>query len=81
MTQQTQHLLNEALQLPESERGDLAAKLLDSLDAAGEEDVEASWSAEIQKRLGELDAGQVQPISWPEARRMILEDSDDAGPA
>ncbi len=72
MTPQTQHLLNEALQLPESERGDLTARLLESLDPAAESDVEACWSAEIQQRLAELESGQVQPIAWPEARRMIL---------
>ncbi len=81
MTQQTQRLFNEALQLPEGERGDLAAQLLDSLDGAAEEDVETAWSAEIKDRLGELEAGTVQPIPWPQARRMILEDRDDAGSA
>jgi putative addiction module component (TIGR02574 family) len=81
MTHQTQQVLAEALRLPETERGDLAAKLIESLDTAGETDVEASWKAEIQQRITDLESGRVQPIAWPEARRMIMEDTDDAGGA
>jgi putative addiction module component (TIGR02574 family) len=81
MTQQTKHVLAEALGLPETERGDLAAKLIESLDAAAETDPEASWSAEIQQRLAQLDSGQVQPIAWPDARRMIMDDTDAADAA
>jgi len=81
MTHQTQQVLAEALRLPETERGDLAAKLIESLDPAAELDVDVSWSAEIQQRLAELEAGKVQPIAWPEARRRIMDDTDDAGTA
>jgi putative addiction module component (TIGR02574 family) len=78
MTQHANQLLQEVLRLPEPERADFAAKLIESLDPAGEEDVEAAWAAEIQQRLQELRTGQVQPIPWPEARRLILEDQEDS---
>lgn len=77
MTQGAAQLLQEALRLPENERGDLAAKLIESLDPTADGDVETAWSAEIQQRLQELQTGQVQPIPWPEARRLIMEDSDE----
>jgi hypothetical protein len=36
---------------------------------------EAAWEKEIRRRLDDLDAGRVQPVPWPEARRLILETS------
>ena len=79
MTQPANELLAEALRLSPSERGELAARLIESLDPTTEEDVEAAWSAEIQKRLEELQTGQVQPLPWSEARRRILEDIEEPG--
>lgn len=76
MTQNAAKLLAEALCLSEKERGELAVRLIESLDSLVEEDAETAWSAEIQNRLGELQAGQIQPIPRPEARRMIAEDTD-----
>jgi putative addiction module component (TIGR02574 family) len=78
MTHDAAQLLEQALRLPEGERADLAARLLDSLDAATDSDVEAAWSTEIQNRLEELDTGKVQPIPWAEARKLIQDTSDDA---
>jgi putative addiction module component (TIGR02574 family) len=79
MTQRTAELLAEVLLLPEQERSEFAARLMESLDAGADEDAEAAWDAEIQQRLGEIQSGQVQPLSWPDARRLILEDGDDSG--
>jgi len=78
MTQPTQQLLTEALQLSEQERGLLAAKLIESLGFAVDDDAESAWSEEIRHRLDELDAGTVQAIPWPQARQLIMEDTDDA---
>jgi putative addiction module component (TIGR02574 family) len=78
MTKHASQLLEQALRLPEGERADFAAQLLDSLDPTAEDDVEAAWSKEILERLQDLDSGKEKPIPWSEARRMILEPSDDA---
>jgi putative addiction module component (TIGR02574 family) len=69
-------LLDGALELPPSERADLAASLLESLDDGDDADATAAWDVEIAKRIAELESGQVKAIPWAEARRMIL--SDDA---
>lgn len=37
-----------------------------------EEGVEAAWLSEVERRMEELDAGQVQSVSWDEARARIL---------
>ena len=78
MTEKANHLLGEAMQLSENDRADLAAQLMDSLDSTMDDDVESAWGAEILQRLHEVQEGKVQPIPWPEARRMILEDSDES---
>ncbi len=77
MTHDTSQLLAQALQLPEQERADLAAELLDSLDPATDDDVEKAWAAEIKRRLDEIDNGQATTISWQEARKIIQDLSDD----
>jgi putative addiction module component (TIGR02574 family) len=77
MTQKAAQLLAEALQLPESERGDVAACLIESLEAK-DENVQAAWSSEIHRRIEELRQGKVKPLSWPEARRIIMEDADES---
>jgi putative addiction module component (TIGR02574 family) len=78
MTPHATNLFNEALHLPEGERSELAARLIESLDPTRDDDAKAAWSAEIQQRIAELQTGQVQPIPWSEARRMILDDTDDS---
>ena len=77
MTQTAADLLVQALLLPDQERGDVAARLIDSLDPGADEDAEAAWSAEIQKRIEELRSGTVKPLSWEEARRQIMDDGDE----
>lgn len=65
-------LLKEALQLPSAARAALATKLIDSLDAEVDEDTEAAWHAEINRRLTEIDEGRVLPTPWSEVRESIL---------
>lgn len=81
MTRDATTLLADALKLPERERGDLAARLIDSLDPAADDEIETAWDAEIGARIEELRTGHAQPAPWPEARRLILGDVDESGPA
>jgi putative addiction module component (TIGR02574 family) len=69
-------LLEEALTLPAEERAALAGALIESLDAAVDEDVEAAWSEEIRRRLERVDAGLAKTVPWSEARRRILAAAD-----
>jgi putative addiction module component (TIGR02574 family) len=64
-------VLEDALSLPEIDRAEVAARLIDSLDQAHDEDFEQAWDAEIARRIEELDIGLRTPIPWPEARRII----------
>jgi putative addiction module component (TIGR02574 family) len=62
---------SEALDLPESERAELAQNLVASLDGPTEPDAEKAWDAEILRRLAEIDAGTAKLIDRQEfSRRM-----------
>ncbi|MDE3243495.1 MAG: addiction module protein [Nitrospirota bacterium] len=72
MSPEAKKLLDDALQLPTSARAALAAHLLQSLDTEVDEGAEAAWSAEIAKRLKDLETGKVKTIPWSEARSRIM---------
>jgi len=72
MTSRAQELLREALALPISERADVAAELLASLDDAEAEnpaEVEAAWAAEIERRARRVLAGESDGLPWEDVRR------------
>jgi putative addiction module component (TIGR02574 family) len=79
MAERTAAVLTEILAWPANERGDLAARLLQSLDADLDIDAAAAWDAEILTRLDDVRSGRVVGIPWADARAQILEDIDGAG--
>lgn len=50
----------EAMRLTPRQRADLAEKLWVSVDSP--EDVAAAWDAEIERRIAQIDAGDVETI-------------------
>ena len=72
MTSEAKSIFDNAMALSASDRADLAARLIESLDDLPEQDVEAAWDQEIARRLTELDSGTVKAIPWPEARTRIM---------
>jgi putative addiction module component (TIGR02574 family) len=64
-------VLKAALALPADKRAALAASLLDSLDIDVDEDAEASWAIEVNRRVAELDSGAVNTMPWAEVRRRL----------
>ena len=79
MSLANEELIAQALQLPEKDRADLAALLLESLSADFEDCAEETWDAEIQRRLVELDSGHPKAVSWQQARRLIQSRHIDVG--
>ena len=59
---------DEALQLSEEERAQLAQKLLLSLNVQSDIETAEDWLAEAHRRARELDEGSVQPITAEEVR-------------
>lgn len=68
MSEPAKKLLDEALLLSVRDRAALAAELLASLDGADDEDVEAAWAAEIQRRAERVLAGEAEFEDWDTVR-------------
>jgi putative addiction module component (TIGR02574 family) len=71
MSKTTDDILNKAKRLSTTERAELAAALLASLDGEPEGDVEAAWAAEIQRRVERLRSGDAKGRPWPEVRERL----------
>ena len=71
MTTQSQELLQNALALPEAERAEIAGSLIRSLDTETNEDLDATWAAEIQRRVEAIDRGEVRLIPWDDVMQEL----------
>ena len=71
MTTQSQELLVSALALPEAERAEIAASLIRSLDPETDEDMDAAWAMEIQRRVEAIDRGEVRLIPWDDVTQEL----------
>jgi putative addiction module component (TIGR02574 family) len=71
MERTAEQVLNEALELPERDRAEVAARLIESLDRANEENVDLAWAAEIERRCGDRDAGRTIASDWEDVRQRI----------
>ena len=68
MSERARKLLHDAMDLPVSERAELAADLLASLDGEPEADVEAAWAREIERRAREALANPDDDVAWETVR-------------
>jgi putative addiction module component (TIGR02574 family) len=64
-------VLAEALQLPPEERADVAKRLIASLDEPADEDAEAAWLAEVERRLQDVDRGTTPVEPWDAVRERL----------
>ena len=76
MTTDALDLLSQALGLSDSDRAEIAARLLESLDGPTEQGVEDAWNREIARRLAQIDAGEVELVSWDLATEKIFGSMD-----
>lgn len=61
-------ITNLVLALPQTERASLARRLLLSLEPDDfDEDGEAAWAAEIEKRMTAVERGNFRATDWREA--------------
>ena len=59
MTARAQTNLDEAMLLPDTEREEVARKILATIDSEVDPNAEALWDAEIESRIEEIDAGKI----------------------
>jgi putative addiction module component (TIGR02574 family) len=71
MTANARKLLKEALKLPAEARAAVAGSLLRSLHGRMDEEVEAAWIREIERRAADVDTGKVPLIPWSEVRKKL----------
>jgi putative addiction module component (TIGR02574 family) len=64
-------LRQQALELPEADRAELARDLVASLDGPADTDVADAWDKEILRRLAEIDAGTAELIDRDELTRRL----------
>lgn len=67
-------VLTIALELPERDRAEIAARLLESLDDSDREGVDEAWAREIERRCAALDSGDAVTSDWNEFRARIERD-------
>ena len=73
MKRDAAEILKDALALPTEARAALAGSLLESLDTEVDEDAEAAWASEINRRVAELETGVLRPIPWAHVRRRLAQ--------
>ena len=71
MSREVSELLKKALELPVTDRAELAGSIIESLDHAKDEAVKEAWDAEILRRMEDLDSGRVKPVSHDEVLRRL----------
>ncbi len=59
-------LKKKAAQLSDADRAELALSLIESLDGPADPDVEEAWRQEIERRIGQIERGEVQLIPGDE---------------
>jgi putative addiction module component (TIGR02574 family) len=79
MTQKSQVVLEEALKLSATERAEVAEQLISSLDEIPDTDVEQAWQEEVQRRLQQVERGEVKTIPWEEVQRRLRHGKQPAG--
>ena len=65
-------LYQSAMSLNDQDRAELVGLLLDSLDIEEEPGVEAAWIQEIERRVSELDSGEIESLPWSEVRARVF---------
>ena len=69
MSSVADELFERAMQLTVDERKRLGIRLLESDEPKDDPaEVEASWAAEIERRVGEVEAGTAELLDWEEVR-------------
>jgi len=72
MSERARKLLHDAMELPVSERAALAADLIASLDGEADDDVEAAWAAEVDRRARE---NPDRDVPWETVSAEMLSDT------
>lgn len=73
MSPQIERITQEALELPETLRVQLAKQLIDSLAGTANTEVADAWWEIAERRVAEIDSGKTTGIPAAEAMRLARE--------
>ena len=62
MSRDPKEIAAEALELPLAARAELASQLLDSLDELSDDESDALWAQEAERRYAEYKAGNIEAV-------------------
>lgn len=73
MTLSASEFYEAGLALPPSVRKDVALRLLDSVEVADQDSVDAAWTGEITSRVDDILSGKVETIPHEEVLAHLAE--------
>jgi len=79
MARTLHEIYREATELPDRERAELAGMLLESLEGEPDSNIEAAWADEVERRIRQVDSGEVKLIPWEQVRADLFGRLDDEG--
>ena len=79
MSTQLQSVLDAALRLPEAERGELATRLMDTLNHASVEADESGWTEELLRRIDDVRSGRETTVPWDAVRQKMADMNNATG--
>jgi putative addiction module component (TIGR02574 family) len=68
MTRPAKEIVNAAIKLTENDRLQIVEEILASLEPESDDDVDAAWATEVERRSIEIKEGIVRPIPWSEVK-------------
>src|SRR5687768_13720021 len=68
MTRPAKEIVDAAIKLDESDRLKIVEEILASLEPDTDDDVDAAWAAEVERRSQEIKEGVVRPVLWTEVK-------------
>ena len=71
MNARVDHLLHEALELPDEDRSALVVALLDSIEGSSDPSISEAWREEVRMRRAALRDGSVQAVAWADAKARL----------
>lgn len=71
MNARVDHLLHEALELPDDERSALVVALLDSLEGSADPSISEAWRDEVRNRRKALREGSIQATPWADVKARL----------
>ena len=66
MNRSAAEVLEDVRRLPPGDRDWLIGELLQSGDGSSDAEIDASWKAEVERRVAEAEAGTAVTYSWEE---------------